>query len=239
MRKIELVTRKQTRVLRGRNTQSGVALIVGLILLLLLTLIGVAGMKDTQLQEKMAGTALDRETAMQAAEAALRQAELEFGSAYQSSIAKASTPLYNKFETNAAGRYKVEIPTALNPNPANPTKRVKPLLTTPLNEADFWKQWKWKASDNKSVAYTGTLETGASATVAEQPRYVIEKLDSSLSDLGSYAAGGGGMVENIGLTSTTATTLAANDYRITARGVGRTTDSVVYLQTTIRLDIEH
>jgi type IV pilus assembly protein PilX len=217
-----------------RKSQSGVVLIIGLILLLLLTLIGVAGMKDTQLQEKMAGTALDRDTAMQAAEAALRQAELEFGSAFQSSNAKVGTPLDNKFVANYNGHYKVEIT-----NPNNPTKRVvDPLSNTPLNEADFWKQWDWTAP-NKSVAYTGTLTTGASATVATPPRYVIEKLDSSLSDLASYGAGGGGLVENLGLTSTTATTVAANDYMITARGVGRTTDSVVYLQETIRLDINN
>lgn len=66
---------------RGRNSQTlkhrqqGAALIVGLIMLLLLTLIGVAGMRDTLLQEKMAGNMLDREVALQAAESALRAAE--------------------------------------------------------------------------------------------------------------------------------------------------------------------
>jgi Tfp pilus assembly protein PilX len=52
--------------------QRGAALIVGLIMLLLLTLIGVAGMRDTLLQEKMAGNMRDREIALQAAESALR-----------------------------------------------------------------------------------------------------------------------------------------------------------------------
>jgi type IV pilus assembly protein PilX len=59
--------------------QRGAALIVGLIMLLLLTLIGVAGMRDTLLQEKMAGNMRDREIALQAAESALRAAEAQLG----------------------------------------------------------------------------------------------------------------------------------------------------------------
>lgn len=55
--------------------QRGAALMVGLIMLLLLTLIGVAGMRDTLLQEKMVGNMMDREMALQAAESALREAE--------------------------------------------------------------------------------------------------------------------------------------------------------------------
>ena len=211
---------------------ASVALIVGMIMLLLLTLIGVAGMKDTQLQEKMAGTALDRETAMQAAEAALRQAELEFGNGYPSSSAKAGTALYNKFEGNANGYYKVDLAVTNNKTERKNASNVY------LNEADFWKQWDWTTA-TESVVYTGSLYTGTSSQVVAPPRYVIEKLDGSLSDLSSYSAGGGGMVENLGLTSTTATTLATNDYLITAKGFGRTADSVVYLQQTVRLDINN
>lgn len=62
-----------SRLLQHR--QQGAALVVGLIMLLLLTLIGVAGMRDTLLQEKMVGNMIDREVALQAAESALRSAE--------------------------------------------------------------------------------------------------------------------------------------------------------------------
>ena len=55
--------------------QRGVVLVIALIMLLLLTMIGIAGIRDTQLQEKMAGSAQDRELALQAAESALRVAE--------------------------------------------------------------------------------------------------------------------------------------------------------------------
>jgi type IV pilus assembly protein PilX len=55
--------------------QSGVVLIVSLIMLLLLTIIGTVGMQTTSLEEKMAGNSRDRNLAFQAAEAALRAGE--------------------------------------------------------------------------------------------------------------------------------------------------------------------
>jgi type IV pilus assembly protein PilX len=55
--------------------QSGVVLIVSLIMLLLLTIIGTVGMQSTSLEEKMAGNSRDRNLAFQAAEAALRAGE--------------------------------------------------------------------------------------------------------------------------------------------------------------------
>jgi len=51
--------------------QRGMALVVSLILLITVTLVGLAGMRGTILQERMAGGAYDRETGFQAAEAAL------------------------------------------------------------------------------------------------------------------------------------------------------------------------
>jgi type IV pilus assembly protein PilX len=55
--------------------QSGVVLIVSLIMLLLLTLIGATGMQNTALEEKMAGNMRDKNLAFQAAESALKDAE--------------------------------------------------------------------------------------------------------------------------------------------------------------------
>ncbi|MEE9338933.1 MAG: PilX N-terminal domain-containing pilus assembly protein [Methylococcaceae bacterium] len=56
--------------------QSGVVLVVSLIVLLLLTLIGVSGMQTTALEEKMASNSRDQNIAFQAAEAALRAGEI-------------------------------------------------------------------------------------------------------------------------------------------------------------------
>ncbi|WP_018935893.1 PilX N-terminal domain-containing pilus assembly protein [Thioalkalivibrio sp. ALJ24] len=59
----------------ARATQRGSALIVGLILLLVVTILAIAGMQDTLLQERMSGHWHDRNLAFQASEAALRQGE--------------------------------------------------------------------------------------------------------------------------------------------------------------------
>ncbi len=53
----------------------GAALVVVLILLLLMTLLGLASLRGTLLEERMGANALDRSLGFQAAEAALRQAE--------------------------------------------------------------------------------------------------------------------------------------------------------------------
>lgn len=57
------------------NHQRGAALIIGLIMLLILTLLGVTAISNVTLQEKMAGSLIDRSRAFQAAEIALRRAE--------------------------------------------------------------------------------------------------------------------------------------------------------------------
>lgn len=58
-----------------RGQQRGVALIVVLLLLLVVTLIGLASMRGTLLQERMAGNVFARSEAFQSAEAVLREAE--------------------------------------------------------------------------------------------------------------------------------------------------------------------
>jgi type IV pilus assembly protein PilX len=55
--------------------QSGSVLFISLIVLLVLTLIGITGMRTSIMEEKMAGNMRDNELAFQAAEAALRDAE--------------------------------------------------------------------------------------------------------------------------------------------------------------------
>ncbi|AKJ96382.1 hypothetical protein TVD_01430 [Thioalkalivibrio versutus] len=55
--------------------QEGSALIVGLVLLLVVTILAITGMQDTLLQERMSGNWHDRNLAFQASEAALREGE--------------------------------------------------------------------------------------------------------------------------------------------------------------------
>lgn len=58
-----------------RRDQRGVALVVSLILLVLATLIGLASVRGTNLQERMSANMYDRSLAFQRAESALRAAE--------------------------------------------------------------------------------------------------------------------------------------------------------------------
>lgn len=61
--------------MNNARRQKGVALIVSLILLVLATLIGLAGVRTTNLQEHMSANMYDRSLAFQRAESALRAAE--------------------------------------------------------------------------------------------------------------------------------------------------------------------
>jgi type IV pilus assembly protein PilX len=163
--------------------QHGATLIIGLIMLLLLTLIGVAGIRDTTLQERMVGGERDRALAQQAAESALRIAEK-----------------------------------TLPPTPAIVALTSTQLLRGGLSETAYWqKTTSWAGA----VTVTG-LPTASG--LAESPKYVIEKMPLSYSGIdGTVNAG------SVGATETVV------DYRITARGVGSTTDAVVILQTMYRL----
>lgn len=67
--------------------QGGAALIVSLLFLVMLTLIGVSAMTTTTLEEKMAGNARDYNVALQAGEAALKDAWLDINSARISGMA--------------------------------------------------------------------------------------------------------------------------------------------------------
>ena len=71
------------KLIRPKKEQTGVILVICLMMLLLLTLMGVSGMGSTALEEKMASNMRDRNIAFQAAEAALRHGEqfIELGNA--------------------------------------------------------------------------------------------------------------------------------------------------------------
>ena len=58
------------------SSQRGVALIICLILLLVMSLLGVAAIRGVAMEERMAGQSYDRSLAFQATEAALRAAEI-------------------------------------------------------------------------------------------------------------------------------------------------------------------
>ena len=58
------------------RNQKGVSLLIVLLLLLIMTLLGIAGLRSTIMEEKMSSNLLDRSIAFQSVEAALREAEV-------------------------------------------------------------------------------------------------------------------------------------------------------------------
>ncbi len=81
-----------------RCRQHGVALVMAMVFLLILTLIGVTAMSTSSLEEKMAGNLQDKNSAFQAAESALR-----VGEALIRSWAVGAEP---DFTLNTAGYYE-------------------------------------------------------------------------------------------------------------------------------------
>ena len=59
----------------GARAQRGATLIVAMLMLIILSILAAAGMQTATLEERMAGAAIDRNNAFEAAEAALRDAE--------------------------------------------------------------------------------------------------------------------------------------------------------------------
>ncbi|HEY8024591.1 MAG TPA: PilX N-terminal domain-containing pilus assembly protein [Burkholderiaceae bacterium] len=72
---IPIRRRASSASLLRENKQSGAALVVGLIFLVILTLLGLTAMQTGILEERMAGNSRDHNIAFQAAEAALRDGE--------------------------------------------------------------------------------------------------------------------------------------------------------------------
>lgn len=65
----------QARQPTARAQQQGIALVIALVLLVIMTLVGLGAMRSVTLEERMTGQTFDRSVSFQAAEAALKQGE--------------------------------------------------------------------------------------------------------------------------------------------------------------------
>ena len=186
--------------------QQGAVLIVGLIMMLLLTIIGLAAIRGTDLQERMAGNMRDRNLAFQSAEAGLRIGEeLLDGAAIPSFSGgtKGYWPDLNKstsFSSLTTGSWPLV-------DGSSTERRLRPAI---------WTSAQWEANSIQIAA--GVLEG-----LKEQPRYTIEEVQVSAKALNQ---GGGVDVESQEKMADT------EYYRITARGLGGTADAEVLLQST-------
>jgi len=90
----------------GMRQQQGVSLMIVLILLLIMTLLGLASMRVGLLQEKMGSSQFDRSLSFQATEAAMREAEAR--------IEVNPTPVFPSTATCAAGLCAIPVAGSAN-----------------------------------------------------------------------------------------------------------------------------
>ena len=161
----------------SHRAQRGAALIVAMVMLLAMTLLGVTAVRNTTLQERMAGNLRDSNLAFQAAERALREGE--------SFLRSATIP---------------------------PFVGDDGLLTMQddAGAGQFWTAYDWATNGREAVGV---------AHVASSPLYVIEELPA---------------VPIVGGSAKFGQLPESGIYRVTAMGVGGTTDAVAILQSTYR-----
>ena len=127
--------------------QRGVALVMALVFLLLLTILGIAALNTTSLEEKMAHNVKDRNLAFQAAESALIVAENWV-------YAQIGKPV---FPNNPIGLYTpVTSDTDANPN---------------------WKDSTWSTNNVVTYPSTpGQTVSGSLGKIQTQPKYIVEDM---------------------------------------------------------------
>ncbi len=113
--------------------QSGVALFMSLAMLLILTVLGLASVQTTTMQERMSRNSRDTNIAFLAAESAIEDAEALIET-------KNSLSDFNAFDVNDNGLY----------------------LDAAYNEAHNWRQVNWEADGGKYIT-AATLITGVAA----------------------------------------------------------------------------
>lgn len=160
--------------------QQGIALIVALIFLAVLTILGVTIARNSSMEERMAGNTRDRDLAFQAAEAALRDAEADLFPGFVGNAFDGSTPGLITYAANA-------------------------------NDPAYWKAYNWAGASQEVTA--------ALANVEARSRYVIEKKPNTI----------------IPAVPPSVTPTTVQHFRVTARGVGTTTETVVILQSEYEL----
>lgn len=136
-----------------RKRQQGAVMITALMILLIMTIFGISTMDTNILEERMAGNMRDRNTAFQAAESALRAAEVWIAS---------QTDLHS-----------MTLRVVSDPNDSNPLWD----FASPDPDSSTSKPW-WEEADQTWWDSKGVLLTGGSQLpgVAVQPAYIIEKL---------------------------------------------------------------
>lgn len=139
-----------------RGDQRGIALAIVLILLVVITLLALAAMRGTVLQQRMSSSVSDRGLAFQAAEAALREGEAKAG---DNPRMAAGFPADGTCGTDEWQGY------CGRPDPKDGADNSR------------WVDANWEANSREATA--------AVQGVGAQPRYMVELLQTGLPATGS------------------------------------------------------
>ena len=147
--------------------EQGAVLAIGLLILVVMTLIGVTAMTTTSLENKMAGNLKDWNLALQAAEAALRDAETDIATTSRVSG-----------KPNAVDNCATLL--------SIPAEQDGQCTSSPGASTNIWQTIDWtdSAAKVKYVTYgrwthpVGTAYTAADG-YATLPRYIIEPMDDA------------------------------------------------------------
>ncbi len=144
----------------AKSAQGGMALFVSLMFLLLLTIIGVAGMQNATLQEKMAGNSKLKNESFQYAEAGLREGE--------SLVAQGQADACDACdEATCAGAPMESVPGLDAPS-----------------SSEVCEAWK-KTADNKGFFYIQKLGTSSAAANVSPPVPVVLYRITSVASVGN------------------------------------------------------
>ncbi|OYV01941.1 MAG: pilus assembly protein PilX [Burkholderiales bacterium PBB5] len=147
----------------------GFSLMVILVMIVVVSFLALGAMNSSIVQERMAGNARDRNVALQAAEAALRDAELD---------------IENNLTT--ASVFSEDCTSGLCIPPSDTASGPK--------SAPLWQTIDWASKSRAYGSRTSApaLLGPANTALATQPRYVIERLPTLPPRAGEDACVGGG-----------------------------------------------
>jgi Tfp pilus assembly protein PilX len=229
------IMKNQHRIIANRQT--GVVLVISLIMLLALTLIGVTSSNVTGLEERMAANSKDKNLAFQAAESALRYVETNLG-ATNINFDCTTKPL-----TGVNGLYY----SIVTPDPLYYTQYTSP--TQYATPATGVANWFANATDATTCGNTTTTTSQASiyslndhpaatgtapslGNLCRNPRYIIEKI-YQMANNGSGNSSFEGGTATYGGTPTTGET---DTFRITVQGWGSNANSTAQVQSIVRVN---
>lgn len=197
---------------RSARVSRGFSLIVVLMLLLVVSVLGLAAAQNALVGERIARNERDAEVAFQAAEAALLDAERDVLGPNDHAARRLCL-----FDGRDVSAFVADC--------AGTGARLGLCAAAPVGAEPAWMRVDFAPDAGRSVAYgrfTGQVyATGAGGLSARAPRYVVEALRNR-----------GGGAQGV-LHSASAAAAAPHVFRVTAIGYGPREETRVLLQTTL------